>query len=199
MFHRVAVPTVIVVVISSVVTTNGRSDEAPSSFEAQNGFLSQQEFADARQAFENVETPTTGLGIHFNESSCATCHVAPRAGLLPAGSGPITEVRAGFIARSGEFFPAPGGTLITTRAVGRATPEITAIVGGPERSGPVHHAVTVRGGFRGSGAGRGAAENRARPTKTQRRPHRRTRPRSSDLGGSRDDGSREVRLGSTAR
>ena len=48
-------------------------------------------------------------------------------GFCPRGSGPITEVRAGFIARSGEFFPAPGGTLITTRAVGRATPEITGL------------------------------------------------------------------------
>src|SRR5262249_864013 len=43
------------------------------------------------------------------------------------GSGPITEIRAGFLGFNNEFFPAPGGTLITTKAVGNAIPEIKAL------------------------------------------------------------------------
>src|SRR5215470_10735464 len=103
------------------------SQEAPQSFDTQNGLLTQQQFLEARQAFEEVETPAKGLGIHFNEASCAACHVAPGAKHLPGGSGPITEIRAGFLGFNNEFFPAPGGTLITTKAVGNATPEIKAL------------------------------------------------------------------------
>jgi CxxC motif-containing protein (DUF1111 family) len=110
-----------------VVSTNLWSQEAPQSFDSQNGFLSQQQFTEARKTFEEVETPAKGLGIHFNEASCAACHLAPGAKRLPGGSGPITEIRAGFLGFNNEFFPAPGGTLITTKAVGNAIPEIKAL------------------------------------------------------------------------
>jgi CxxC motif-containing protein (DUF1111 family) len=113
--------------VLGVFTVNLWSQEAPQSFESQNGLLPQQQFLEAREAFEEVETPQKGLGIHFNEASCAACHRAPGPRLLPGGSGPITEIRAGFLGFNNEFFPAPGGTLITTRAVGSATPEIKAL------------------------------------------------------------------------
>jgi CxxC motif-containing protein (DUF1111 family) len=106
---------------------NGWAQEAPQSFESQNKLLSQKQFLQARAAFERVLTPATGLGIHFNETSCAGCHVAAGAKGLPGGSGPITEIRAGYLGRNKEFIPAPGGTLITTRAVGNATPEVKAL------------------------------------------------------------------------
>jgi CxxC motif-containing protein (DUF1111 family) len=106
---------------------NGWAQEAPQSFESQNKLLSQKQFLQARAAFERVLTPATGLGIHFNETSCAGCHVAAGAKGLPGGSGPITEIRAGYLGQNKEFIPAPGGTLITTRAVGNATPEIKAL------------------------------------------------------------------------
>jgi CxxC motif-containing protein (DUF1111 family) len=106
---------------------NGWSQEAPRSFLSQNGLLSPKEFDEARLAFEAVETPEGGLGIHFNEASCAACHVKGGDQRLPGGSGPITEIRAGFLGKNNEFFPAPGGTLITTKAVGTATPEIKAL------------------------------------------------------------------------
>ena len=106
---------------------NGWAQEAPQSFESQNKLLSPQQFLEARAAFERILTPATGLGIHFNETSCAGCHVATGAKGLPGGSGPITEIRAGYLGRNKEFIPAPGGTLITTRAVGNATPEIKAL------------------------------------------------------------------------
>src|SRR5215831_8562 len=110
-----------------VLAVNLWSQEAPQSFDSQNGLLSTQQFTEARKTFEEVETPAKGLGIHFNEASCAACHLAPGPGRLTGGSGPITEIRAGFLGFNNEFFPAPGGTLITTRAVGNATPEIKAL------------------------------------------------------------------------
>src|SRR3954469_11588982 len=103
------------------------SQEAPQSFDSQNGLLTQPQFLEVRKAFEETETPAKGLGIHFNDTSCAACHVAPGAKRLPGGSGPTTEIRAGFLGYNNEFFPAPGGTLITTRAVGNAIPEIKAL------------------------------------------------------------------------
>ena len=106
---------------------NGWAQEAPQSFESQNTLLSQKQFLQARAAFERVVTPAMGLGIHFNETSCAACHLAATAKGLPGGSGPLTEIRAGYFGRNKEFIPAPGGTLITTRAVGNATPEIKAL------------------------------------------------------------------------
>lgn len=114
-------------VVLAVLTANLWSQEAPQSFEMQNGMLSQRQFDEARKAFEEIQTPQKGLGIHFNEASCAACHLSPGAKRLPGGSGPITEIRAGFLGVNNEFFPAPGGTLITTRAVGNATPEINAL------------------------------------------------------------------------
>ena len=103
---------------------NGWSQEARQSFESQNGLLPEKQFAAALATFREVETPAKGLGIHFNETSCAGCHLAALRGSLPGGSGPITEVRAGHLGANKEFIPAPGGTLITTKAVGGATPEI---------------------------------------------------------------------------
>jgi len=106
---------------------NVSAQEASKSFELQNGLLSTKQFDAAQEAFEEVETPATGLGTHFNESSCAACHVARGYRRLPGGSGPITELRAGHLGSNNEFIPAPGGTLVTTKAVGRATPEVRVL------------------------------------------------------------------------
>ena len=115
------------VIVFTAVAANGWAQEAPQSFESQNTLLSQKQFLQTRAAFERVVTPAMGLGIHFNETSCAGCHLAAGAKGLPGGSGPIAEIRAGYFGGNKEFFPAPGGTLITTRAVGNATPEIKAL------------------------------------------------------------------------
>ena len=124
MSHRAIRLFAVIVVVSSVLEAKAWADEALRSFEVQNGLLSAEQFDAARNAFEEIETPATGLGVHFNASSCAACHLAPGDGRLPGGSGPITELRAGFSAANDRFVAAPGGTLITTRAVGGATPEI---------------------------------------------------------------------------
>jgi CxxC motif-containing protein (DUF1111 family) len=101
--------------------------EASQGLTSQNGSVPQKQFDDARAAFETVLTPADGLGIHFNEASCAACHGRANNQGLPGGSGPITEIRAGFLGSNNEFMAAPGGTLITTKAVGGATPEIMAL------------------------------------------------------------------------
>src|SRR5262245_50817679 len=104
------------------------TQDAPGSFELQNGFLPQKTFDAAKQAFEEVQTPAAGLGVHFNETSCAHCHLAPPgARRLAGGSGPITELRAGYLARTNEFVPAPGGTLITTKALEGVAPEVNLL------------------------------------------------------------------------
>ena len=127
MVIRLFKPFPVLVLLLTVLSTNGWPQEAPQSFESQNGLVSKKQFDEAREAFEEVETPAKGLGIHFNETSCAGCHLAGGARRLPGGSGPITELRAGFLAQNNEFVPAPGGTLITTKAVGTATPEVKAL------------------------------------------------------------------------
>jgi CxxC motif-containing protein (DUF1111 family) len=118
-----------VAVLTLALTTlcvNGWPQEAPRGFSSQNGLLSVQQFDEARRAFELVLTPADGLGSHFNETSCVACHMGSSS-RLPGGSGPVTELRAGFLSRSNEFIPAPGGTLITTKAVGAATAEAKAL------------------------------------------------------------------------
>jgi CxxC motif-containing protein (DUF1111 family) len=114
-------------IVLTAIAANGWAQEAPQSFELPNKLLSQKQFLQARTAFERVVTPALGLGIHFNETSCAGCHIAAGAKGLPGGNGPIAEIRAGYLGTNKEFNPAPGGTLITTRAVGNATPEIKAL------------------------------------------------------------------------
>src|SRR5215510_16096692 len=94
---------------------DGCPQEAPQSFEKQNGLLSQKQFDAAREAFEEVETPKDGLGVHFNESSCAGCHAPTSDRGLPGGSSPVTELRAGHFDRANNFIPASGGTLITAQ------------------------------------------------------------------------------------
>lgn len=106
---------------------SGCPQEAPQSFQKQNGFLSDKQFDEAKDAFDEIETPEDGLGVHFNESSCAGCHVSTVKGGLTGGSGPVTELRAGHLDPGGQFVTAPGGTLITLLATGSATPEVKAL------------------------------------------------------------------------
>ncbi len=117
---------IVLLVVFSALGANGCPKEAPQSFEKQNGLLDPAEFDAAREAFEEVETAEDGLGIHFNANSCAVCHFSPVDGGLPAGSGPITELRAGHFMGE-DFVPAPGGTLITARALGEVTTEQAAL------------------------------------------------------------------------
>ncbi len=104
----------------------GCAKPAPQSFEMQNGLLSPEEFESATGAFAEVETPSDGLGAHFNDSSCANCHPAPGQA-LPGGGSNVTELRAGHEGANNAFSPAPGGTLVTLKALAGLTPEVDAL------------------------------------------------------------------------
>jgi CxxC motif-containing protein (DUF1111 family) len=109
------------------LSADGCPEEAPQSFEVQNGFLSQKHFDAAKDAFEEIETPEGGLGVHFNEGSCLGCHAPPSDRGLPGGNSRATELRAGHFGGANQFIPAPGGTLITALAVGEVTTEVEAL------------------------------------------------------------------------
>src|SRR5688500_8726533 len=83
-------------IVLTAVAANGWAQEAPQSFDAPATLLPSKLFLPRRAAFEAVPAPATGLGTHTNETSCAGCHVAVGAKGLPGGSGPITEIRAGY-------------------------------------------------------------------------------------------------------
>jgi len=123
LFKLVAVLAIVLMALSA----DGCPQEAPQSFVLQNGLLSQKQFDAAQEAFEEVETPKGGLGVHFNESSCLGCHAPPSDRGLPGGSSPVTELRAGHFGGDNKFIPAPGGTLITAQAVGEAATEGKAL------------------------------------------------------------------------
>ncbi|HEV2669083.1 MAG TPA: di-heme oxidoredictase family protein [Blastocatellia bacterium] len=117
----------VLVIALMALSADGCPQEAPQSFVSQNGLLSKEQFDAAQEAFEEVETPRDGLGVHFNESSCLGCHAPPSERGLPGGGSPVTELRAGHVGGANEFIPAPGGTLITAKAVGEATAEVKAL------------------------------------------------------------------------
>src|SRR5262245_16313734 len=72
-------------------------------------------FDEGKEAFEEVETATDGLGPVFNGTSCAGCHSVGGIG----GGGEITEIRFGTIAR-GVFDPLAerGGSLVQANGIG---------------------------------------------------------------------------------
>lgn len=97
-------------------------EEAPAGFDnLTNGFLTQEEFDAAREAFEEHEEIDDGVGPVYNARSCAGCHENPVSG----GMSQITELRAGHTTggRHGSFEDAPGGSLINDRAIDAAIQE----------------------------------------------------------------------------
>lgn len=70
--------------------------------------------------FENIETPETGLGPVFNNTSCANCHTTPTIG----GASAATVTRFGRNDK-GVFDPlaAEGGSLLQSRAIDPAALE----------------------------------------------------------------------------
>jgi CxxC motif-containing protein (DUF1111 family) len=87
---------------------------APAAFDNQtNGFLSQFQFDQARAVFEKRKEPVDGLGPLYNAQACAECHQNPVSG----GLSQIMELRAGRKDATGQFIPAPGGSVINDRAI----------------------------------------------------------------------------------
>ena len=78
-----------------------------------NGLVDQATFDADREKFEERDTIADGLGPVYNAQSCAECHQNPVAG----SSSQVTVMRAGHRDAAGNFFEAPGGSLINDRAI----------------------------------------------------------------------------------
>ena len=73
-------------------------------------------FNDDRFLFEQIDTTERGLGPTYNGQSCRECH----QNVVSGGASQVTEHRTGHLDGS-QFFEAPGGSLIQSRAT---SPEI---------------------------------------------------------------------------
>jgi CxxC motif-containing protein (DUF1111 family) len=78
-----------------------------------NGMVDQATFDADREKFEERDTIADGLGPVYNAQSCAECHQNPVTG----SSSQVTVMRAGHRDAAGNFFEAPGGSLINDRAI----------------------------------------------------------------------------------
>ena len=87
--------------------------EAPTGFDNKtNGFLTQADFDEARDIFEEREAIADGLGPVYNAQSCAECHQTPVTG----AASQISEFRAGHF-NGINFVDHPGGSLMNDRAI----------------------------------------------------------------------------------
>ena len=95
--------------------------EAPTGFDnLSNGNCTQTAMDANRDTFSEVEVDDDGIGPVFNNTSCVSCHEAPRS---QAGTGSqITELRAGHF-NGVSFVDHPGGSLINDRANDRSIQE----------------------------------------------------------------------------
>src|SRR5262249_21742023 len=101
-------------------------EEAPTGFNnSTNGFEDQAAFDKDREAFEEVEAISDGLGPVYNATSCVSCHQNPVSG----GSSQVAELRAGQHKPDPKdpkkviFVEPPGGSLIHQRAIDAAIQE----------------------------------------------------------------------------
>ncbi len=118
--------------ITKPVKLNAPTREAMTGFDNKtNGYISQgprfdtltadnavplRSFNDDRFFFEQIDTTERGLGPTYNGQSCRECH----QNVVSGGASQITEHRTGHL-NGDQFFEAPGGSLIQSRAT---SPEI---------------------------------------------------------------------------
>ncbi len=77
--------------------------EAPAGMDTlTNGLVDQATHDADRATFQEVDTPTDGLGPVYNATSCVDCHQNPVTG----GISQVTELRAGHSDANGNFVPA---------------------------------------------------------------------------------------------
>jgi len=107
-------------VLTPPVSGQSGPAEAPAAFDDQtNGFEPQGDpntpgtFLADKAAFEAREEVGDGLGPVYNAQSCAECH----QNRVTGGNSQVMELRAGHTGPGGAFVPAPGGSLIQTRAI----------------------------------------------------------------------------------
>ena len=112
--------------LTPTVSSQGGPTEAPTSVDSvTNGFTTQTQFDADRAAFEARRVKADGLGPVYNAQSCVECH----QNRFPGGVSQIFELRAGHNGPDGTFVPAPGGSLIQSRALNTTIQE--RVPGGP--------------------------------------------------------------------
>jgi len=116
---------------AATTTTTLAVTEAPAAFDNKtNGYLTQgpafdtlnedtvvagRSFNDNRFIFEETEIIADGLGPTYNAQSCRECH----QNVVTGGASQIAEHRTGHMT-NGQFFEAPGGSLVHSRATDAA-------------------------------------------------------------------------------
>jgi CxxC motif-containing protein (DUF1111 family) len=107
-------------VLTRAVRSQSGPTEAPAAFDNQtNGFEPQGDantrgtFLGDEAVFEKVDKTEDGLGPVYNAQSCRECHQNRATG----GVSQVFELRAGHSGPNGAFIPAPGGSLINSRAL----------------------------------------------------------------------------------
>jgi mono/diheme cytochrome c family protein len=110
----------VLLVLTPAATGQSGPTEAPAAFDDQtNGFEPQgdpntpETFLADKAAFEAREEVADGLGPVYNAQSCAECH----QNRVTGGNSQVMELRAGHTGPGGAFVPAPGGSLIQSRAI----------------------------------------------------------------------------------
>lgn len=89
------------------------AEEAPAGFDGlTNGLVSQEEFDEALEIFDEQEEIDEGLGPVYNALACGNCHQNPVSG----GISQVTELRAGRFS-GGVFIDHVGGSLVNDRAI----------------------------------------------------------------------------------
>jgi CxxC motif-containing protein (DUF1111 family) len=87
--------------------------EAPAGYDnLTNGLIDQASFDAARDAFDEQEGVSDGLGPVYNADSCGSCHSNPVSGAISQ----VTEMRAGHF-NGATFVAQVGGSLINDRAL----------------------------------------------------------------------------------
>jgi CxxC motif-containing protein (DUF1111 family) len=102
-----------------MVESQSAITEAPTGFDnLTNGFVGRAAFNRARDVFDKRYEIAEGLGPVYNTQSCAECHQNPVSG----GTSQITSLFAGTF-DGNMFVDAPGGSLISDRAINAAIQE----------------------------------------------------------------------------
>ena len=106
--------------LAPAVRSQSGATEAPQGFDnLTNGFEPQgdvntpETFVADEALFEKRDVAADGLGPVYNAQACAECHQNRATG----GVSQIFELRAGHSGPDGKFVPAPGGSLINSRAL----------------------------------------------------------------------------------
>ena len=87
--------------------------EAPTGFDGEtNGLVTQEQFDEDLEIFDEAEEIDEGLGPVYNARGCGECHGNPVIGAISQ----ITEMRAGQF-NGQTFTDHPGGSLIHSRAI----------------------------------------------------------------------------------